>query len=540
MKNFKVIICAASLFAFLLAGCIKDDIPYPRIAQKIVAIAAEGQYQSAYIDSIAYEATLYLDETVDIQNVKFTEFRISDEGSSDTNLLEGTYNLTKSMFITLSRYQDYTWEIKAVQNIERYFAVDGEIGSSVIDPVGHRVVVNMPEGTDLSRLRLKSVKLGPEGITTISPEILPGVIDLSYPLRVNVTCHDRTEVWTIYAQYTDLIVSTTSADAWSKVVWVYGSGPADVQNGFQYREASSDDWTDLPASWVTQTAGDFYAYIPHLQPNTEYVVRAVSGENVGNQVNFTTQGVSTIPNGDFEEWSKGSKDIWNPFPESGEQFWDTGNQGSITLGQNLTSPTTHTATGSGYAAECKTMFVGVGGNIGKLGAGSVFSGNYLRTDGTNGVLGFGKPWSNRPTKLKGYFQYQTKNINYAINEGNYSNMIGQPDTCHIYIALTDWTAPYEIKTKSSERRVFNKNADYVIGYGELQYSGTMNSYQAFEIPITYRSTSKVPTYIQITCSTSKYGDYFTGGDGAVLYVDQFTLDYDLDTPSAAAKVFRKK
>jgi hypothetical protein len=26
----------------------------------------------------------------------------------------------------------------------------------------------------------------------------------------------------------------------------------------------------------------------------------------------------------------------------------------------------------------------------------------------------------------------------------------------------------------------------------------------------------------------------------VLYVDQFTLDYDLDTPSAAAKVFRKK
>jgi hypothetical protein len=323
-------------------------------------------------------------------------------------------------------------------------------------------------------------------------------------------------------------------------VWVYGSGPADVQNGFQYREASSDDWTDLPASWVTQTAGDFYAYIPHLQPNTEYVVRAVSGENVGNQVNFTTQGVSTIPNGDFEEWSKGSKDIWNPFPESGEQFWDTGNQGSITLGQNLTSPTTHTATGSGYAAECKTMFVGVGGNIGKLGAGSVFSGNYLRTDGTNGVLGFGKPWSNRPTKLKGYFQYQTKNINYAINEGNYSNMIGQPDTCHIYIALTDWTAPYEIKTKSSERRVFNKNADYVIGYGELQYSGTMNSYQAFEIPITYRSTSKVPTYIQITCSTSKYGDYFTGGDGAVLYVDQFTLDYDIDTPSAAAKVFRKK
>ncbi len=30
----------------------------------------------------------------------------------------------------------------------------------------------------------------------------------------------------------------------------------------------------------------------------------------------------------------------------------------------------------------------------------------------------------------------------------------------------------------------------------------------------------------ITASASKYGDYFTGGDGAVLYVDDFLFEYD--------------
>lgn len=56
----------------------------------------------------------------------------------------------------------------------------------------------------------------------------------------------------------------------------------------------------------------------------------------------------------------------------------------------------------------------------------------------------------------------------------------------------------------------------------------MDDWQEFEIPISYRSTSKVPTYIQITAATSKYGDYFTGGNGAVLWVDQFSLGWDLD------------
>lgn len=513
----------ASLLLLLLGGCISNDIPYPQLVQSIRAIEAEGESKSAYIDSIAFEATVYLDETTDIRNVRFIRYEITDGAVSSPDLLDGTYNLETPVYVTLSRYQDYDWEIKAVQNIERYFQVEGEVGESVVDPVGHRVIVHMPEGTNLASLTLQRIKLGPEGITTMSPELRPGKIDLSYPMRVEVTAHGRTEIWTIYAEITETIVSTVSADAWSKVVWVYGSGPADVKNGVQYRKSTDSEWITVSASDIVQTQGSFYCRIPHLEPLTEYVVRTTSGENIGNEIKVTTQATADVPDGDFENWYMNDRKMWCPWAENGKSFWDTGNSGAITLGQNLTIPSTHTPTGAGYAAECSTKFVGIG-VIGKLGSGSIFTGSYLRTEGTNGVLAFGRPWSLRPTKLRGYYQYSAKDIDYASTE--YKALMGRPDSCHIYVALTDWTAPFEIRTNPKNRNLFDKNSPSVIAYGELVFSGQMSAYKDFEIELHYRSTSRVPSYLQITCSASKYGDYFTGGNGSVLYVDQFSFDWD--------------
>lgn len=519
------LLALCSLLLAGLASCIKNDLPYPQIPQRILAIAAEGESRSAYIDSLAYEVNIYLEETTDIQNVKFTEYRISEDGTSDPNLLQGTYNLTTPLYVTLSRFQEYTWEIKAHQEIERYFEVGGEIGQSVIDPVAHRVIVNMPEGTDLSKLELQKVKLGPAGITVMNPDLVPGPLDLSYPLRVEVTAWGRTEIWTIYAQFTETIVSTTEVNAWSEVVWVYGSGPAEVKNGFEYKKTEEAEWLPVPDSYVNQNQGNFSCYIPHLEPLTEYSVRAVSGENKGNVLTAKTQGTAILPDGSFDQWCLGGSkgNMWQPWDSGGERFWDTGNTGSITLGENLTTPTDHTVTGTGRAARCETKFVNLFG-IGKLGSGSLFTGQYLRTDGTNGVLGFGRPWELRPTKLKGYYQYQGKTIDRASSE--MSHLIGQPDSCHIYIALTDWTEPFEIRTKPSDRQLFNPSSPSVIAYGELTFSGTMDEYQEFEIVLNYRDTFRIPRYIQITCSASKYGDYFTGGDGSVLYLDNFTLHYD--------------
>ena len=514
----------ALLSVLLTASCIRNDIPYPHIAQKILAIAAEGQSKEAYIDSLAFEVDIYLDETTDIENVKFSEYKISYGGYSDPDLLQGTYDLSTPLFVYLTRFQEYTWEIKAHQDIVRYFQVSGEIGESTVDPIAKRVVVSVPEGTDLSKLTLEKIKLGPEGITTLSPDIKPGPLDLSYPLRVEVTCHGRTEIWTIYAEIVESIVTTTRVDAWSQVIWAYGAGPADAVNGFEYRKVGDETWTKVPADHITATQGSFSCYISPVEPLTEYVVRAISDENIGNEIQVTTYATADIPDGDFDQWNLNEKGMWCPWDKNGKKFWDTGNAGSITLKQNLTIPTDYTPTGSGQAAQCETRFVSLSG-VGKLGSGSIFSGDYVRTDVTNGVLAFGRQWNLRPTVFKGFYQYSAKDIDYASAE--FKSLKGEPDSCHIYVALTDWTAPFEVRTKPSDRSLFDKNSPSVIAYGELVFSGHMTSYAPFEIKLEYRDTSRVPTYLQITCSASKYGDYFTGGDGSILYVDQLSFGWTL-------------
>lgn len=522
MKNRNILYIAAVLL-LAMAACIKNDLPYPRIICNITSLTAEGELRPSYIDSVSQEVTVYLKETVDIDHVRFTEFTMSAGARCDTNLLQGTYDMSRPFYVKLSLYQDYVWKIQAVQDIERYFEVDGEMGSSVIDPVARRVVVTMPEGTDLHNLRLVRAKLGPAGVTQYDPPLDPGPIDLYEPKKITLKYWDREEVWTLYAQISELLVSTSRVDPWSQVVWAYGMGPADVKNGFQYRRKGDIDWIDVPMSAITQTQGSFACHIDHLEPLTDYDVRAVSGENVGNIVSVTTQATADIPNGDFEDWHKTAKGMWCPWAEDGTSFWDTGNTGTMTLGSNNSEPSDHTPTGTGTAALLNTRFVGIG-IVGKLGAGSIFTGVFAKVDGTNGILNFGRPWNLRPTKLKGYYQYQGVNIDYASSE--WADLKGRPDTCQIYIALTDWTAPYEIRTNPKNRQLFNPNADYVIGYGELLDAGTMDSYQPFEVEIKYRNTSRVPSYLVISCCASKFGDYFTGGNGSKLWVDQLSFSYD--------------
>lgn len=523
-RNFRNILAAgaALIAAALPAGCIKNDIPYPKIPQMILSLAAEGEESAATIDAENYSATVWLDETVDIEAVRFTEFSCSPGAEVTPNPLEGTYNLSTPLIVTLSLYQSYQWRIEAVQNITRWFTVAGQVGETVIDAVGRRIIVRVPESQNLSHLEVTSVKLGPEGITTIVPDITAGEIDLSRPLRVSVTCHGREQIWTIYAEHTEQIVATAEVAAWSCVIWATGEAPADADNKVQYRRADSTEWIDVPKEDTTFGDGSFTARIAHLQPLTEYVVRAVSGTEVGNEVTVTTQATEVLPDGSFDQWWLDGK-IWCPWDKNGQRFWDTGNTGAATLGQSNVYPTDQTPDGVGQAACLETRFVGIG-VIGKLAAGSIYTGSFQKVDGTNGILDFGRPWTSRPTKLKGYYRYVTAPINYTSADLKY--LEGRPDSCHIYVALTDWSAPYEIRTNPKTRQVFDSTADYVIAYGELVTGTTTDGYVPFEIELDYRSVSRNPSFIQVTCAASKYGDYFTGGTGATLYVDQFSLSYD--------------
>lgn len=524
MKNFLHYIYVALMLTagIALASCIKNDLPYPRIPQLILGLGVADELKPALIDSVNYTATVYLPETIDIRNVSFSEFRISEGATADPDLLEGSFDMSSPLIVTLSLYQDYPWIVSAEQEIERYLDIEGQIGETVIDAVGRRILVRVPETADLEKLNLTSIKLGPAGLTTLSPDIVPGPIDLSRPLLIKVTCWDRTEDWTIYVEKTELIVQTTSVDAWSQVIWAYGSGPADVKNSFQYREAASNEWIDVDIADVSQTQGAFSVCIHGLKPLTDYVVRTVSGDNYGNEVSVTTQATEVLPDGSFDQWWLNGR-IWCPWNQDGERFWDTGNTGAATLGQSNVVPSDDTPAGiSGQSAKLETKFVGIAG-IGKLAAGSIYTGSFKKVDGTNGILDFGRPWTLRPTRLRGYMKYKTAPINYA--SADYKYLMDRPDSCHIYIAMTDWPQPYEIRTNPNNRQLFNPQSPEVIAYGEL-IVGHDTDWQEFEIRLNYRSTSRVPRYMQITCAASKYGDFFTGGAGACLYVDDFSLLYD--------------
>lgn len=96
----------------------------------------------------------------------------------------------------------------------------------------------------------------------------------------------------------------------------------------------------------------------------------------------------------------------------------------------------------------------------------------------------------------------------------------------MWSALIDSAEPFEIRTNPKNRQLFDPNGAEVVAYGNIQYGRNVDNYIEFEIEYDYKSTQRVPNYILIVGSASKYGDYFTGGNGSVLYLDDLELLYD--------------
>lgn len=519
--KFRYFLFISVALAALAPGCIKNDIPFPRIQANFLTFDVDDQDKGTLIDSATRTVTVYIPEEVDIENVMVHDYSITPGARVvDFNLKE-PLDLSSPLKVDLELYQVYTWTITAEQTVERYFSVVGQVGVSVIDVVGHRVLAQVAKTADLSAITVESIKLGPIG-STLTPNIEGQVVDFSKPVEVTVTSYGRETVWTIYIENSDVDVATVSVDAWTNVAWVYGRGEAGKDNGVEYRLVGDEEWTRVDSENIFSDGGDFYARIIHLAPLTQYETRAYSDNIYGDVLTFTTGSVIQVPNTNLDEWWLNGK-VWCPWPEGGEQYWDTGNKGATTIGQSNSVPTDDTSTGTGWAAKLETKFIGIG-ILGKLAAGNLFVGSYVRTDGTNGVLSFGRPFSERPTKLRGYLKYQCAEINYASTELDY--MKGQPDTCIVWLSLIDSAEPFEIRTNPKNRNLFNPDGDYVVAYGKVEYGETVPNYIPFEFELNYKSTSRIPKYILITASASKYGDYFTGGAGSVLYLDDLELIYD--------------
>ena len=127
MKRF-ITYLLLTLFA---GGCIKNDIPLPVVVPRITAMDVEGA-TAVNIDSEKRKVIITLDETTDIRQVNIRSITFADEATSTSWDITGAQDLSKPIAITLTIYQDYVWTVTAEQPIERYFTVNGQVGSSEI------------------------------------------------------------------------------------------------------------------------------------------------------------------------------------------------------------------------------------------------------------------------------------------------------------------------------------------------------------------------------------------------------------------------
>lgn len=298
--------------------------------------------------------------------------------------------------------------------------------------------------------------------------------------------------------------------------------------GIMYRERGSSDWTKVPVT-LSRAATAGSVVLTNLKPATTYEYKAYADDFEATDVmNFTTEGIFEIPNASMEDWSDYSSNnkVLLPGPGGERTFWDSGNHGSATMSVTLTQGSEDMKHSGSKSARLRSQFVGLGGFAGKFAAGNLFAGTYVKTDGTDGVLEFGRPYNgSHPDKLRLYVNYRPG----TVEKGGDKIANGSEDEGQIYVALT--TAPVEVRTKKSNQKLFDPNGDEVIAYGQYSFEGAYGpdgQLQMLEIPIEYYSKARnvKPTHLVIVCSASKYGDFFQGGEGSLMYLDDFELVYE--------------
>lgn len=303
--------------------------------------------------------------------------------------------------------------------------------------------------------------------------------------------------------------------------------------GFNYREKGTADWTFVAG---TNNGTTLTATVDNLKFGTTYEYCAVAGGYTSPAKKLTTLTPPQLPNASFEQTSTASDKALMFSADPNDFYWDSGNHGSQKMQKNVTEITTKYFHSGKQGLCLHSQFVGFG-SLGKFAAGNIFVGKYLATEGMDGVLGWGRPFNCpiRPKALKVWARYEPVNITHDNTSALPSVSKGDPDNGIVYIALvTDQTMSYNsetwpqiVKTSSSSRQLFDPSGSNVVAYGEHVFTSATTEPGLVEItiPLNDVNPSLTVSNIIIVASASRYGDYFVGGNGSLLYLDDFELIY---------------
>lgn len=319
--------------------------------------------------------------------------------------------------------------------------------------------------------------------------------------------------------------ATLSANPWSQLAYLTATDIT-LDSGelsslkFQYRPKNTDTWMDV-ATTVNTAASSASATLTGLTSTTAYEYRLTDGEISVATGEFTTAAEIALQNGSLDGWNGSS-----PNADTNAKFWDTSNEGASAGGltpTNATADFVHTQ--GGKAAKLTS-----GGVLGIFAAASLYTGTFGKASilTQSATVNFGQPFTSRPIALKGFYKYIPAVINIVKNTPSGVTIVKNEtlDQCAIYIALAKKT--YLIDNKDQSTFIDFKNDSNIIAYGELPSGAATegDGYVEFNIPLKYKNLTDQPTHIIVVCSSSKYGDYMTGGVGSTLYVDDLSLIYD--------------
>lgn len=421
------------------------------------------------------------------------------------------------------------------------------------------LVLEYSDPSDLSAKIVELIGMTPETASSLSsagiivsaaePSSLQASVDItgyiqSLPIgsyTVAVHAIDRGYTFSdqdfVFKVISNLDAEAVSAAAWAMFADVTGRWFAQTQPeglSFQYRKASESEWTDFSGEITAdQASRTFTARLKPLDPETGYVFRAVSAEDKETtELEFTTETAGVVPNMSFDAWYQDGE-VWYPDENADNFWWDSANGGTKTLSIYPTTPAEEEyiyAKGEGKnAAKLESKSAALVG----LAAGNIYTGRFIKAvislTNPGAELDWGVPFTSRPLALTGFYHYLPKTIDQA--KGAYASMAGQQDIGQIQIMLTDWDAPFRVSTASGQF-VKPLTDPGIIAYGTMDLNAT-DSYQPFTVELEYRDLSRKPKYIVIVAAASKYGDYFTGGVGSTLYLDEFSFIYDPDALDAA-------
>lgn len=524
------------LLVLMTVSCIKNPLSYPRVKADITAFEVQGQ-KSVTIDPDNMVVSIVLAETADMDSIIVKKYEYSADAVPSYELPE-MLDLTQPVKIAYTTYPDqtYEWTIEAVQPIERYVKCDNMVGDAEFDLEKKTVLLHFPEDQELSNIRFTKMKLEAQGSkidstyghtvidgTEVSVEEaveFPMTLDCVLSRTFKVNYRHETTIWTLTAVHKIIELEITSVNAWCYHADIKAAFKGTGNPVIEYRESSAEEWIALNA---TVSGTEISASVDQLTEGTDYVARVLNGDAVSEEFVFTTETPEQLPNMSFDEWYQGDPGGYTWYPNAeGSDTWGTANSGVNMLNAvNSTRPEYNfVAKKGGAAVRMESVYV-----FGKFAAGNIYTGQFgkaVLSPVPGAELDWGVPFTTRPYSLKGYYSYSPKKIDYASDR--YSDKKGTMDNAQILVFLTDWEEPFRVST-STETFVDLEKDPAIIALGEIVTDAdTQGKYVEFECVLEYRNDRK-PKYIVAVACSSLYGDYFTGGQGSVMYVDEWEFMY---------------